>query len=177
MKQNNQPTRLISDKTGRKGGKKGRVADTTPLIKKLFLEAYGKHGTMTGACRAIKLERATVKLWVKNDPEFLKGMVEAKYETVDSLKETAIERARGGSDPLLMFLLKALAPDEFSERIRHDFAVKTLDAVVDEVLQAIRANVPEFCPHCRTSLEIAPAIARELLSMSERLTGRVEERA
>lgn len=105
-------------------------------------------------------------------------MSEAKLDIVDSLKNTALQRATtGGSDPLLIFLLKNLAPDEFSERIRHEFTTKTLDLAVNEFLEVIRMNVPECCPHCKTNLGIAPAIAQELLDMSDRLSNKKTEAA
>lgn len=148
----------------------GKVKFSTPAKKARFLEVFARHGTIQSACLEVDVARSLVKYWMNNDQAFRQGMIDAKLTTVDMLKETAIDRARRGSDPLLIFLLKSLAPDEFSERIRHEFTAKTLDAVVSEVLEAIRANVPDFCPHCKTAMDIAPAIARELMDMSARLS-------
>lgn len=154
-----------------------RVAFDTPATKKAFLALYARHGTILAASEEIKISRSVVARWIDNDPEFRQGMIDAKLATVDMLKKTAIDRAKMGSDPLLMFLLKNLAPDEFSERIRHEFTSKTLDLAVNEFLEVIRMNVPECCPHCKTNLGIAPAIAQELLDMSDRLSNKKTEAA
>jgi AcrR family transcriptional regulator len=143
--------------------------------KKLFLEKYRECGTRLVACRAVNISRKSVYDWEKNDPEFAAAMREAEKEVVEILENTALQRATsGGSDQLLMFLLKALDGNKYSERIRHEFTSKTLESVVTEVLDAIRKNVPDFCPHCRTALDIAPAVAKDLMDMSERLSGRKE---
>lgn len=147
-----------------------QVRPQSEAKKAIFLEKYREAGTRLVACRAANISRHAVYDWEKNDPAFAAAMREAEKEVVEILENTALQRAtRGGSDQLLMFMLKALDGDKYSERIRHEFTAKTLDAVVSEVLDAIRANVPDFCPHCKTSLDIAPAIARELLDMSARL--------
>jgi len=148
-----------------------QVRPQSEAKKALFLEQYRKAGTRLVACRASNISRHAVYDWERNDPAFAAAMREAEKEVVEVLENTALQRATaGGSDQLLMFMLKALDGDKYSERIRHEFTAKTLEAVVSEVLEAIRANVPDFCPHCKTSLDIAPAIARELLDMSERLS-------
>lgn len=148
-----------------------QVRPQSEAKKAIFLEKYREAGTRLVACRAANVSRTAVFTWENNDPAFAAAMREAEKEVVEILENTALQRAtRGGSDQLLMFMLKALDGDKYSERIRHEFTAKTLDAVVSEVLEAIRTNVPEFCPHCKTSLDIAPAIARELLDMSARLS-------
>ncbi|TXH40692.1 MAG: hypothetical protein E6Q97_39115 [Desulfurellales bacterium] len=150
---------------------RNKVRPQSVAKKAAFLEKYREAGTRLVACRAANVSRSAVFAWEKNDPEFAAAMREAEKEVVEILENTALQRAtRGGSDQLLIFMLKALDGDKYSERIRHEFTAKTLDAVVSEVLDAIRTNVPEFCPHCKTSLDIAPAIARELLDMSSRLS-------
>lgn len=157
--------------------KKRREAFDTPATKKVFLEVYARHGTILAASQEVNVSRSLVARWIETDPVFRQGMIDAKLATVDMLKKTAIDRAQAGSDPLLIFLLKNLAPDEFSERIRHEFTTKTLDLAVNEFIEVIRMNVPECCPHCKTNLGIAPAIAQELLDMSDRLSNKKTESA
>lgn len=158
--------------------RKGRPSVTTPARQAAWLVAFAKTGTQLAACQATGVSRTTVHSWIKMYPDFVRAMSEAKLDIVDSLKNTALKRAtEGGSDPLLIFLLKNLAPDEFSERIRHEFTTKTLDLTVNEILEAIRINVPECCPHCKTNLGIAPAIAQELMDMSDRLSNKKTEPA
>lgn len=143
--------------------------------RKIFLQHYREQGTRLTACRLSGLSRSLVWMWERQIPSFAAAMREAEQEVTEKLEDSAIQRATSGqSDQLLMFLLKARDRSKYGERIRHDFAIKTLDAVVEEVLKAIQANVPEFCPHCRTNLNVTPAIAKELLAMSATLTGKVE---
>lgn len=143
--------------------------------RRIFLEEYAKFGTQTTAAKIAGLSYNTIENWKKEDPSFAEAMKEANQMIVESLEKCAVERAKAGSDPILMFLLKALDRNKYGERIRHEFAMKTLDAVVTEVLEAVRVNVPEFCPHCMTALSITPAIAKDLVDMSARLTGQVRE--
>lgn len=144
--------------------------------RRIFLEEYAKFGTQTTAAKIAGLSYNTIENWKKENPEFAAAMRESQQMLVEKLEKCAVERATGGgSDPILMFLLKALDRNKYGERVRHEFAMKTLDAVVTEVLEAVRVNVPDFCPHCKTSLNITPAIAKDLIDMSARLTGQVRE--
>ncbi len=58
------------------------------------------------------------------DPVFAEQWAEASQRgnkvTVDQLKEIAVERARGKSDTLLIFMLKSLDPATYSERYKHE---------------------------------------------------------
>lgn len=155
--------------------KSQRMSPEMEHKRKLFIQHYKEQGTRRSACLLAGVGRDSIHKWEREIPEFAAAMRQAEHEMTEKLEDSAIQRATSGqSDQLLMFLLKARDRSKYGERIRHDFAIKTLDAVVEEVLKAIQANVPEFCPHCRTNLNVTPAIAKELLAMSATLTGKVE---
>ena len=152
-------------------------ADIVVERRRIFLEEYAKFGTKTTAAKIAGISRVTIDKWEKSDKEFSDLMKQANEEMIESLEKCAIERATAvdGSDPLLMFMLKSLDRNKYGERIRHEFAMKTLDAVVNEVIEAVRVNVPDFCPHCNTALSITQSVAKDLVDMSARLTGTVKE--
>lgn len=160
----------------RKKEKKQLLVQIMAERKRIFLEEYTKFGTKSIAARLAGLSRTTIDKWAKEQPEFAELMKQANEEMIENLEKCAIERATtGGSDPVLMFMLKSLDRNKYGERIRHEFAMKTLDAVVNEVIEAVRVNVPDFCPHCKTALNITQSVAKDLVDMSARLTGTVKE--
>lgn len=71
-------------------------------------------GTLTAACEYLKLDRGTVRSILNTRPdlaaEVAKARERGKAVLLDSLEQVAIERARDGSDVLLMFLIKKLDP-------------------------------------------------------------------
>lgn len=162
------------ERFARVGEKRKLNAQIKDERRRIFLEEYARFGTKTTAAKIAGLSRTTIENWENDDPEFAALLKEANQEMVERLEKCAVERATtGGSDPILMFMLKALDRNKYGERVRHEFAVKTLDAVVTEVIEALRVNVPDFCPHCRTALDITAAVAKDLVDMSARLTGSV----
>lgn len=100
-----------------------------------WLNAYSYIGTIHGACRATSIVRARVYDWINNDPYFVAAMQKAGERSVDVLEEEARRRAYEGweedvyykgavvgqqrrfSDLLLMFTLKARAPEKYRERV------------------------------------------------------------
>lgn len=80
------------------------------------LQAYVVCGTVTGACEAAGIGRRTWYDWIRDDQTFAAAVEESKDAVADSLEQRAIERALGGSDTLMIFLLKSLRPDKFKER-------------------------------------------------------------
>ena len=91
--------------------------------KKAFLAAFRNAGVVRSACAAANIEsNATVYRWRKADPEFAAQWEIAQDEAADILEAIAIDRARrspkdGGSDVLLIFLLKALRPHKYRENV------------------------------------------------------------
>ena len=89
---------------------------TTQQLKKSALKGYLEFGTITAGCLGANINRCTWYKWIKTDPEFETKVENAKEEVTDGLEQVAITRAKGGSDTLLIFLLKGNRPDKYKER-------------------------------------------------------------
>src|SRR5712692_2401578 len=76
---------------------------TTQAQQALFLETYVDEGSILDACRRLRLNRATVYLWMANDPEFAAAVEEAKKAAIERLRGEAHKRALRKSDTMLMF--------------------------------------------------------------------------
>ena len=84
--------------------------------KAAVLAAFKKCASVTRACEIADIARATFYGWLKDDPEFKAAYEAAREEAVEVLEEEAIRRATiGGSDTLLIFLLKGMRPDKYRE--------------------------------------------------------------
>lgn len=64
--------------------------------KPLYLEAFAKYGVVTHACEAIGISPSTVNRHMNSDPEFAKGVAEAKDIVRDRLRKVLVERAVEG---------------------------------------------------------------------------------
>ncbi len=113
-------------------------------LKKAFLESFRQHGNITRACRLSTASRSSVYRWKDEDDQFASDFHVAEMEATEHLEEAAYVRAVEGvrrlkfergeaildpatgepytemecSDTLLIFLLKARAPEKYRER--HD---------------------------------------------------------
>lgn len=145
-------------------------------------------GTILGACKVVGVGRTTVYEWRANDPGFAAKMEVVETEITEILENHAMQRATEGvrrsvffqgqavgteneySDALLMFLLKARAPDKYKDRVRHEIDAKLIDNIVAEFVGALKKFVPTLCPHCSRALMIQPKIAQHLEALSQRLS-------
>jgi hypothetical protein len=112
-----------------------------------FLETLQASGNITRTCEALGLGRTATYDWRDDDPEFAAAWDHAVKRGMDGLEDVAIERARQGSDLLLIFLLKAHRPDKYREvrtlditqRMSLDFRNMTADEI-RERLNELRAR-------------------------------------
>ena len=107
-------------------------------LKKAFLEDFAQTGIITESCENVGMKRrATVYDWQEQDDEFAAAFREAEIKATEVLETEARRRAINGtekpvyqggqlvgyitekSDTLLIFMLKARAPEKYRER--HDF--------------------------------------------------------
>jgi hypothetical protein len=111
--------------------------------KKAFLEMFRRTGNISAAVRLVPgLARSTVYVWLKTDAQFEADFQDAELESTEIMEEEAARRAVEGvprtrrnyhrgelvdeyeeiqySDTLLMFLLKARAPQKYRERFSHE---------------------------------------------------------
>ena len=109
-----------------------------------FLATFRKTGNVTQACGQTKTQRSTVYKWQEHDDAFAAAYRQAELEATELLEAEAHRRAVDGtrrlkfgkdgdaltdpetgelyvelqySDALLMFLLKARAPEKYRERL------------------------------------------------------------
>ncbi len=92
--------------------------------KERYLEALAAVGTLSGACRVAGISPHTVYAWEADDPAFVDRQAEARTRVADRLEEMALSRALNVKDPhghlMIIFMLKALRPDKYRERIKVD---------------------------------------------------------
>ena len=118
--------------------------NSTPK-KARFLRAYAKVCQITKAAELAGIDRGTHYDWLK-DPEYKAQFEAAHLQAADTLQEEAIRRATiGGSDTLLIFLLKGMRPDKYRENrttrvsgpgggaVTHKFIMEPVDVPVTEL--------------------------------------------
>lgn len=107
----------------------------------LFLQHFRIHGNVTFGCREAGVPRPTIYWWQEHDDQFAAAFREAEIEATEHLESEARRRAVDGvvstkgiysrqgqliaeetetkySDTLLVFLLKARAPEKYRERVQ-----------------------------------------------------------
>jgi len=107
-----------------------------------FLEAYVEYGTKLRACDATGISYCTVKTWAKKEARFAKAMKEATDLVCENLESHAHARAKAGSDGLLTFLLKALNPEKYRERID----TRNVHAVDNDIKELVSGLNPSLGP-------------------------------
>jgi hypothetical protein len=112
--------------------------------KRRFLERFATCGNVSTACKQAAVGRTTVYAWQEHDEAFLAAYRQAELAATEYLEEVALTRAVEGqrrlkftkegnaildpatgepyteqhtSDLLLIFLLKARAPEKYRERL------------------------------------------------------------
>ncbi|HLH24832.1 MAG TPA: terminase [Chloroflexota bacterium] len=120
--------------------------------KQQFLAAFRRHGNVTRAATAAGVERTTAYKWRESDARFAAQWADAELEATEHLEGAAHDRAVEGvrepvfwhgeevgyirkySDRLLIFLLKARAPQKYRDNVHaeHDGEL-TIKVVYDDV--------------------------------------------
>jgi len=86
--------------------------------KKSFLAAFAACGSLVKASETSRVDRSNHYLWMK-DPQYREAFQEAQDRAARMLEDIAVKRAtadEGGSDTLLIFLLKCRNPAVFRDR-------------------------------------------------------------
>jgi hypothetical protein len=114
----------------------------TPLTEQKIrdlINAVEGLGTLKAACDYIGIDHGTVNHLLKVRPDLAVEMNAArergKLVLLDTLESVAIERAKEGSDILLMFLIKKLNPE-----YRESYHVTTSNTPTDYVLDLSLPN-------------------------------------
>lgn len=83
----------------------------------LFLRVYMATGSMRRGLRAVGISKPEFDRVVKKVPGMAEALKDAQDALVDDLETEARARALGGSDRLLVFLLKSHRPDVYGDRL------------------------------------------------------------
>lgn len=128
-----------------------RHGKTTERARERFLQAFAASGNVSQAAKRAGVGRASVYVWEEHDPEFAVAFREAGIKATEALEHEAWRRAKDGiaepvfqhgkmvgtiqrySDQLLMFLLKARAPERYRDRV---------DVSVTPVIKAVAGFDP-----------------------------------
>ena len=85
----------------------------TPKRGRAFLTALAAGHSVTTACHLSRLGRTAAYAWRNDDPTFAAEWLDAAEAGIDLLEDEARRRAMGGSDLLLIFLLRNRRPDVY----------------------------------------------------------------
>ena len=159
--------------------------------QRAFLAAFRETGNVRLACEVAKVGRSSHYRWLDKDPEYREAFELAKEDAADILEAEAYRRAVEGvekpvgwykgkpggtvreySDILLIFLLKALRPEKYRERVevRGAFASIDLNRLSDEQLARISAGEdPLFVVStpAEPTLALPPAVSHDTESTPE----------
>lgn len=92
------------------------LATHSDATKARALRAYARTGTVKAACEAAQIARRTWYDWMQDDEAFAKAAVDAREAVADELVEEAVQRAKDGSDTLIIFLLKSMRRSEYGDK-------------------------------------------------------------
>lgn len=91
---------------------------TKTLWRPAFLKVLANTGNIRASCQAAGISRPEALRAYERSPKFRKEWDEAMEDAADALAALAWKRAREGSDPMLMFLLRAVRPETYRENYK-----------------------------------------------------------
>jgi hypothetical protein len=92
----------------------------TAEIREKFLGLLREIGNVTHAAAGAGIGCASVYEWRYDDPAFARDWDAAVRLGGEGLEDIARERARNGSDLLMIFLLKGIFPEKYRDRVTID---------------------------------------------------------
>lgn len=117
------------------------------------LRAYEKHGTIGKASEIAKIDRRTLKGWIKADPMLQIAFREADEAVTDDLEESAIAQAKAGNGRVMVHMLSCRR-----ERYRHKTIVEVQNPSLEEVVEKMRQIAtaqPTLAPMVKQALQLA----------------------
>lgn len=81
----------------------------------VFLSSYRDQGNVRVACDLAGITRQAAYARRDTDPDFAARWAEAAESATENLESIAWERAKEGSDVLVIFLLKGLKPEKYRD--------------------------------------------------------------
>jgi hypothetical protein len=116
--------------------------------QQLFLKAYARCGNATAACLAIGMTYDSYYRWNKQGlPEWENGLARAEATFADNLESLIMARIENpvgnrGSDPLAMFMMKALRPEKYREAFPDVKAEEQAKVLWTEMKRRAQADKP-----------------------------------
>ena len=108
----------------------------TPEKMTTFCSLIEDGCTVQDAARGIGIERQTAYAWREGNAEFARAWTSAVQARDEGLERVARQRAKQGSDTLLIFLLKGAMPEKYRERysaqIEGGLTLQVVTGVPDE---------------------------------------------
>jgi hypothetical protein len=102
---------------------------------------------------------------------FLERIAEGKVNDVSGFGRPIKSDLKTRSDVTRYLIDRGLGkPMQVSEAT---FDPAIIDAFVSALVAVIKRLIPDTCPHCKTNLNLKPAIAAELVTLSGRFTASV----
>jgi hypothetical protein len=119
-------------------------SNRTEAIRARFLQTLGETGNITETCRALELHRPSMYEWRAADRSFAAAWDAALELGADSLEDEARRRALAGSDPLIIFMLRALKPEKYRERSTVDLNQMTYNDYRNVPMDELRKRLAEL---------------------------------
>lgn len=136
--------------------------------KVAFLENLYDALTPEHTCQAIGVSLRTFYDWLKNDKNFNDAYVRVDRHLTARLARQALSRGIRGSDNLLMFMLKS-RDARYRDKVQAEVDPKQLEQIVSTFVNALRKNVPNTCPHCKSDLKLDGKVREMLVGLSKGL--------
>ncbi len=109
--------------------------------QELWLNEYlVSSGNKSAACRETKIHYDTMRLWFREDEEFVSLVSQREEQMFDELAACVLERAKDKSDTLAIFLMKAHNRDKYDDNFAHK---KMLREAVEEIRPELMRFVGE----------------------------------
>jgi predicted DNA-binding protein (UPF0251 family) len=133
-----------------------------------IVRGMAAHGLTQEECaKIVGISEATLK--ARLGDEFKAGLENYDGAVVKNLRRHALGDNSHSVTAAIYWTKTRLG---WSEKIRleHTFG-PVIERMVSSMLDLLHRAIPDFCPGCRTALNVKPEIARLMLSESEKLTG------
>jgi len=135
---------------------KTKQLTTKQAIKKAnAIEAWQKtNGHVTNLCKIVGITRKTFYSWMKKDPEFALGIVDAEAELNDEVRDALISKIADGDMTAIIFYLRRRHPDFQDRSFIQQNNQFNLD--VKPILGGITLNYEELLPEERKEFDLDP---------------------
>ncbi len=147
----------------------GRPSSLKPhdLIRRI-VTGMAAHGiTQAEAAAIIGISETTLKRRLGDD--FKAGIEHYDGAVVKNLRRHALGEGPGAVTAAIYWTKVRLG---WSEKLRLEVSfAPVIEKMVSGILDLLHKAIPDFCPSCRTALNLKPEIGRLLLEESKKLTG------